>query len=204
VTEQGTEEWHEERLGKVTASRITDMLTKAPSGNWGSGRKNYAAELVIERLTGARIPAGFSSRSIELGKENEAEARRVYSLMSDNSVEQVGFINHPKIEMSGCSPDGLVGEDGCTEFKCPNTATHIEYLLGKKIDKIYLMQMQWQMSCTRRKWNDFNSYDPRMPGGLRLKTIRVPRDDYAIVALEKQVREFLSEVEKIVDRLRKL
>jgi len=116
-------------------------------------------------------------------------------------VQEVGFIDHPEINMSGASPDGLVGDDGMLEIKCPNTATHIETLLNDTIDTKYQYQMLWQMRCTGRKWCDFVSFDPRMPEELQLKVIRVEFDQGTIDQIESEVKGFLSEVDKKVHKL---
>ncbi len=110
-------------------------------------------------------------------------------------------MHHPSISDSGASPDGLVGTDGLVEIKCPNSATHIETLLGKSIPSKYLCQMQWQMACTGRQWCDFVSFDPRMPVNMRLFVHRVERDDKAIEAIEKAVIEFLDEMAKKLAQL---
>jgi hypothetical protein len=116
-------------------------------------------------------------------------------------VEEVGFIDHPAITGSGASPDGLVNE-GCVEFKCPNTATHLEYLLAGKPPERYVTQMQWQMACAGRPWGDFVSYDPRLPEHLQLLIVRVPRDDKRIAELEDEVRKFLAEVDEKITKLK--
>lgn len=201
-TEQRTEAWFSERLGKATASRIADIVAKTKTG-WGASRGNYASQLIIERLTGTRAES-YSNAAMQWGTETEPQARAAYEFQTGLAVKEVGFIHHPSIEMSGASPDGLVGEDGLVEIKCPNSATHIETLLGAGIDKKYLLQMQWQMACTGRKWCDFVSFDPRMPVELQIKIERVNRDEILIADTEKEVSLFLSEVEGKLDRLRSL
>lgn len=199
---QGTEEWKLERCGKVTASRIADLTAKTKTG-WGASRANYMAQLVAERLTG--VPAdSFVSAAMQHGTETEPQARAAYSFLTDNLVEEVGFIHHPTILMAGASPDGFVGENGLIEIKCPNTATHIDTLLGAEIDGKYVKQMQWQMACTGRDWCDFVSFDPRLPVDLQIKVQRVERDQELIDSLEKDVTDFLAEVEDKVTRLKQL
>lgn len=196
---QGTDAWRAQRLGKVTASRIADLTAKTKSG-WSASRANYAAQLVAERLTG--VPTdGFKSAAMAWGTEYESEARDFYSFVHGVHVAEVGFVAHPSISMAGASPDGLVEDAGLVEFKAPLTATHIETLLGAKIDQRYLKQVQWQMACTGRLWVDWVSYDPRMPDEMRLHVRRVVRDQVMIAELESQVRDFLAEVAGTVDRL---
>ena len=196
---QQSEEWFAARLGKVTASRVADVIARTKSGPSAS-RANYMAELVAERLTGTRAE-GFTSPAMQWGTEQEPEARLAYEFRHDVTVEQVGFIAHPSIEMSGASPDGLVAADGLVEIKCPNTATHIETLLTGTIPAKYETQMLWQMACTGRAWCDFASFDPRLPEEMRLFVKRFARDDARIAEMEEQVREFLFELDTTVRRL---
>lgn len=191
--EQGSDAWIAARLGKVTASRVADVIAKTRNG-WGASRANYMAELVAERLTGTRAEQ-YTNAAMQWGTEKEPEARTTYSFCADTDVVQVGFVDHPKIPMTGTSPDGLVGIDGLVEFKCPNTATHIDTLLGDPIDAKYISQMQWQMACTERQWCDWVSYDPRLPTSMRLFVRRVERDNTMIAELEKLIVEFLAETE---------
>jgi putative phage-type endonuclease len=198
---QGTTEWHEARCGRVTASRIADVTARTKTG-WGASRKNYAAELIAERLTG--IPAqGFTNAAMQWGIDTEPQARAAYEFFRDEAVQEVGLVTHPTIPMSSASPDGLVGEDGMIEIKCPNTATHIDTLLAKSIAGKYVKQMQWQMACAGRQWVDFVSFDPRMPEHLRLFVERVERDDEQISEIEKAVREFLAEIDETIAALRR-
>ena len=199
---QGSEEWHTARLGRVTASRVADVIARTKSGPSAS-RANYMAELVAERLTGARGET-FTNAAMQWGTDNEAEARMAYEFRTDATVEQVGFILHPTIDMAGASPDGLVLTDGLVEIKCPNTATHIETLLTGSIPGKYETQMLWQMACTGRAWCDFASFDPRLPEEMRLFVKRFDRDDKRISEMEEQVREFLFELDATVKRLGKL
>ena len=197
--EQGSPEWLAARVGKVTASRVADVVAKTKSG-WGASRANYQAELIAERLTGAPGET-YSSAAMKWGTETEPLARDAYEFYADVSVVRVGLIDHPSIAMSAASPDGLVGDDGLVEIKCPNTATHIDTLLGQAVPAKYVAQMHWQMACTGRKWCDFVSFDPRMPEHLRLFVRRVPRDDALVAQLEADVSEFLRETAEKILRL---
>jgi putative phage-type endonuclease len=197
---QGSDEWFHARLGKVTASRIADVIARTKTG-WGAGRKNYAAELVAERLTGTPAEK-FTNAAMTWGTETEPMARAAYEFYRDAEVSAVGFVPHPAIDMSGASPDGLIGADGLVEIKCPNTATHINTLLEKgAIPDKYVVQVQWQMACTDRQWCDWASFDPRLPEDLRLYVQRVQRDDARIAELEAAVVEFLAEVDAIIRAL---
>jgi len=197
--EQGSQEWLEIRLGKVTASRVADVIAKTKSGP-AATRANYMAELICERLTGACQPF-FQNDAMRWGTATEPEARLAYSFRHDADVTQVAFVAHPSIQMAGASPDGLVFDDGLVEIKCPNTATHLDTLASEKPAGKYVTQMQWQMACTGRQWCDFVSYDPRLPEHLRLFVTRIPRDDTAIAEMEAEVRAFLSELDARLDDL---
>lgn len=197
---QRTDAWIQQRLGKVTASRIADVCARTKTG-WGASRKNYMAELVAERLTGARVE-GFTNAAMQWGTDQEPEARIAYEFYRDAAVVETGFVPHPSIAETGASPDGLIGDDGLVEIKCPSIATHLETLDGAQIPQKYFFQMQWQMACTGRQWCDFASYDPRLPESMRLYVERVAREDTVIAALEKDVIDFLKELRETVRRLR--
>jgi len=197
--EQQTPEWQAARLGKASASRIADIIARTKSG-YSTSRANYAAELVCERLTGVAAES-YVSAAMQWGLEKEPEAQRLYAFERDVHVERVGFVDHPRIAMAGASPDGLVGEDGLIEVKCPLTATHIETLLGRSVPSRYACQMMWQLAVTGRQWCDFVSYDPRLPLNLRLFIRRVYRDDAIIAALEAEVAAFLAEIDTTLAKL---
>ena len=200
MSEQRTPEWFAERLGKITASRIADVVGKTRSGSYGAARKNYMAELLCQRLTGQQEEK-FTSAAMQHGTDTEPAARAMYMLETGTDVTETGFIPHPVIAMSGASPDGLAGEDGLIEIKCPNTATHLEFLQSRKPKHEYLLQMQWQMACTGRQWCDFVSYDDRLPEKLAYRCIRIPRDDKLIAELEEEAVKFLTELDKTVHQL---
>ena len=202
MIEQGSIEWHQQRLGKVTASRIADLMATTKTGPSAS-RANYAAELVVARLTGV-IPESYSNDAMKWGTEQEPFARATYEVLRGVMVEEAGFIDHPTVVMSGASPDGLVGDRGMLEIKCPQTNTAIEFLLSGKISQKYLYQMQWQMECCKREWCDFVSFDPRLPKHLRVKIIRVLRDDTLILKLTDEINKFNFEVDEVVAKLNAL
>lgn len=195
--QQGSDEWHAARAGKVTASRVADIVRKAKSGGISASRQTYLGELVAERLSGV-VSDGFKSKAMEWGNETEAKAVTFYSFMQNVDPVRVGLVIHPSIEMAAASPDRLVGDDGLLEIKCPNTSTHIAMLRGAEIDPDYHKQMQWQMACTGRAWCDFVSFDPRLPPHLQMDRRRVPRDGLLIVQLETEVRKFLAEVDATI------
>ena len=190
--EQGTPEWRLARLGRLTASRIGEATARIKNG-WGASRANLMGELIAERLTG--MPAdGYVSAAMKWGTETEPLARAAYIFYSDRDVVEIGHVLHPTIAEAGASPDGLVGEYGLLEIKCPSTATHIETLLGAPIDLVYHKQMQFQMACTGRAWCDFVSFDPRLPTEMQLFAQRILRDDKMIWQLEQDAVAFLKEL----------
>lgn len=197
--EQRSEDWCKARLGKVTASRVADVMARTKTG-YSASRANYMAELICERLTGQPAER-FSSAAMQWGTDNEPHAKASYSFMRDASVEDVGFVLHPAIADFGASPDGLIGADGLIEIKCPNTATHLETLLSDSIDGKYITQMQVQMACTGRQWCDFVSFDPRLPVDMQLFVKRVERDAARIAEIETEVTAFLGEIAKKLDAL---
>lgn len=203
MSEQGSALWQMERVGKVTASRISDVMATGKGGAPSVTRQNYMAELISERLAGFPYET-YSNAAMAWGTETEPDARAHYEFVNDVTVEEVGLINHPLIENAAASPDGLVGLDGLVEIKCPNTATHIKFLQTQELDRRYVFQMQWQMSCAERAWCDFVSFDPRLPTNLSYRSKRVMRDSEVISLLEDNVREFLSETDQTVINLTSL
>jgi putative phage-type endonuclease len=202
LMQQGTDAWHQVRCGRVTASRVADIIAKTKTG-YSASRENYLAQLVCERMTG-KPTESFTNAAMLHGTETEPFARAAYEAVKDVLVEEVGFIVHPSIEGAGASPDGLVGLFGLVEIKCPNTATHIQTLLDQKVPEKYNTQMQWQMACTGRQWCDFVSFDPRMVDGLQLFIKKVEYDPIYVSQLEKDVIFFLMDVEEKINKLNKL
>ena len=199
LIEQKSDAWFDARLGRVTASRVADVIAKTKTG-FSTSRSNYMAQLVCERLTKTRTES-FTNAAMEHGVTQEPFARAAYEATQGVMVEEVGFVPHPSIEWAGASPDGLVGDDGCVEIKCPNTATMIETLLSQKVPGKYITQMQFQMACTGRKWCDYVSFDPRMPAKAQMFVKRVDRDDEYITEIEAEIVKFLAEVESQVQKL---
>lgn len=201
--EQRSDEWLSARLGRVTASRIADVVAKLKNGKPGASRDTYMGQLIAEALSG-EPQSSFSSQAMQWGTETEPMARSAYEFASGFSVEEAGFIEHPVIAASGASPDGLVSDSGLVEIKCPNTSTHIDTLIGASIPAKYTDQMQWQMSCTGREWCDFVSFDPRMPQEMNLFVKRIERDNGRIEFLENEVVEFISEMTGKIIKLKEI
>jgi putative phage-type endonuclease len=201
--EQRSEEWFAARCGKVTASRVADIMARTKTGPSAS-RENYLAQLVCERMTGKPFAESYSNAAMAWGTEQEPFARAAYESAKDVLVEEVGFVPHPSFSAAGASPDGLVGEFGLVEIKCPNTATHIQTLLEQKVPEKYNTQMQWQMACTQRHWCDYVSFDPRMAEGLQLFIKRVEFDPVYVGKLDKEIINFLLDLEDKITQLNKL
>lgn len=202
LIEQGTDAWKMLRCGKVTASRVADIIAKTKSG-YSASRDNYMAQLICERLTGT-VAESFTNAAMQHGTETEPYARLAYEVNQNVLVDQVAFVPHPTIEMAGASPDGLVNTDGLLEIKAPQTATHIETLLTQSVPTKYFTQMQFQMACTGREWCDFVSFDNRLPEELQLFVKRVPRDETYIKLMEAEIVQFLAELDDKINKLMKV
>jgi len=198
--EQGTPEWLALRAGKITGSKVADMMAEGA----GITRDKYRVQLAIERMTGTPVQSGYKSAAMQKGNDDEPLARDYYSFLNDVDVEQIGFVLHPRLHNAGASPDGLIGNDGLIEIKCPNINTHIGYLLSKKIPGNYQHQINWQLACTGRQWCDFMSYRHDLPVHLRALIIRVQRDEKKIAELEQQAALFDSEVAELINQLEHL
>lgn len=199
---QRSPEWLAARVGSLGASQVHEALARTKTG-WGASRANLRSRLVIERLTGKPLET-FQSAAMLAGIEREPEARAAYAFERDVDVEEVGLIRHPSIERTHASPDGLVGDDGMVEIKCPQPAAHLEILINKIVPASYMLQCYWQMACSGRAWNDFVSYQPDFPEHLRLFTLRIPRDAERIAQMERDVRAFLAEVDESVAALERV
>lgn len=197
--EQKSPEWFAARLGKVTASRVADVIAKTKTG-YSTSRDNYMAQLVCERMTGTQGES-YNNAAMQWGTDQEPLARAAYEAAQNVLVDEIGFVIHPRISEAGASPDGLVGMFGLIEIKCPNTATHIDTILSDKVPGKYVTQMQWQMACTERDWCDFVSFDPRMPEGLQLFIQRVEFDLEYVRQLETEIKAFLIELETKIVKL---
>ncbi len=203
--EQGTEAWFADRLGKVTASRLADVLAKTKTG-YSASRNNYMTQLVLETITQSRAES-YTNLAMAWGTEQEPFARAAYEAKTGQMVEEVGFLPHPTISLAGASPDGLVGDDGMVEIKCPSTSTALECWLtqsqgGNAVDSKYFAQMQWQMRCADRSWCDYVVFDPRMPAKAQLFVTRVERDEEWLKNAEEEVTKFLVEMQAKVETLK--
>jgi putative phage-type endonuclease len=195
--QQGTDEWLQARAGKITASRIKDMM----AGGKGVTRDKLKAQLAVERLTGLPVRGSVRSAAMQHGTDCEAEAKADYGFLRGLEVIDAGFVDHPSVSSAGASPDGYVGQDGLIEVKCPETHTHVGYWLDRKVPREYAYQCQWQLACTGRRWVDWVSYDPSLPPRLRLLCIRIERDEGMIALLESEAVKFNFEINELAERL---
>lgn len=199
---QGSPQWLAMRCGIPTASRLRDILPLKRGGE-SQARRDYKAEIVCEILTN-KTAEHFVSPAMQWGLDNEMLAREAYANAMDVEVGQIGFALHDTITKFGASPDGVIGDDGLLEIKCPTTATHLEYIIGGVVPEEYRPQMYGQMACMpERQWNDFVSYDPRMPKKYRLFVRRLTRDEGNIAALEGEVVKFNAEIALMLEELAK-
>jgi len=189
---QNTPEWRAARAGKVTASRLPDLLAKIKAGPSAS-RANYLTELTIEHLTGEPLEEKYSKAMWE-GREREPMAREAFELNTGIFVSETGFWDHPEINLCGASPDGLIEDNSGLEAKCPELKAHLEMLVSDTIPTPYMQQIQWNMACTERSSWWFCSFHPAMPGRMRIFTKLVERDDAMIAAISEEVRTFVGEL----------
>lgn len=201
--EQRSAEWFAARLGCVTASRVKDVMASGRGGAPSATRKNYMMELLCERLTGQSGGADLSrNAAVQRGVELEPFACMAYEADKGLMVVETGLVMHPTIAGFGASPDGLVGDDGVLEIKCPNTATHIATMQSERHDPQYEWQMLAQMACTGRAWADFVSYDDRLPEPLQYVCHRFERDFKRIREMESEIKAFLEELGELEKEMR--
>lgn len=196
---QGSPEWFAFRLGKVSASRVADVMAKTKTG-YAASRKNYMMELLCQRLTNKR-EEGYTNAAMQRGTDLEPVARSWYEIQKGVMVEEVGCFEHPTIPNFVASPDGRIGKGGL-EIKCPNTAQHIDLISSESIDGRYQWQMLAQQACAGFEWHDFVSFDDRMPEALQGYCLHFPRDNARIEEMEAEVKKFLTELDELENRMR--
>lgn len=198
---QGSPEWKAARAGRVTASKIKDIMAKGRGNNESAARRNYRNQLVVETLTGQPADDVYVNAAMQWGKDQEPFARAAYEVETGLLVDQVGLVLHPTMDRCAASPDGLIGLDGCQEIKCPSTSIHLEWMLAGVAPEEHHYQMLWVMDCCERDWCDFMSFDPRLPGHLQRFIVRFPRDQKRVEVIQAEVEVFLQEVDEMVERL---
>jgi YqaJ-like viral recombinase domain len=179
---------------------MCDLMATLKRGGEAASRRDYRAELIAERLTG-KTEDRYLSKEMQFGIEQEPFARTAYEIRTENIVDPVGFIFHPRLDFSGASPDGLIGQDGGLELKCPKTTTHLAYMVAGTVPEEHQHQMLWNMACAEREWWDFASFDPRLPEKLRLFIVRMPRDEARIGEIEREVLILNSEIQSVCVQL---
>lgn len=201
---QRSPEWFKLRLGRVTGSSAADMLASIKSGGEAAGRRNLRVRLVLERLTGRSQEKSFQSQAMQDGIEREPEACLRYEVLTGRLLAASGFIQHENL-MAGCSLDGYIAGDdsidGIIEIKSPLAATHLEYVKSGTVPGEYYKQIIHGMFITGAQWADFVSFHPEFPEALRLKLVRIARDEIAIEDYGKKLRAFLAEVDRELEAL---
>lgn len=202
---QRDDNWFQDRLGRPTASRFKDIMTEPrakadkEAGKLSDTAYSYMLELLAERITGES--KSFSSEATEWGTNNEPYAIQAYQELTGNSVLECGFVKHRTIN-TGASPDGVIGLDGTIEVKCPfNSVNHLRNKISGKVPKEYIWQVQGQMWICGTDWNDFVSFDPRMPVNAGISIVRVNREDEMIKKLEAKIIAFNELLESKYNKL---
>jgi len=198
--EQGSPQWLKAREGKITASRMADVLNFLKRGGESQKRADYRVELIAERLTGLAADY-YVSPEMKWGTEQEPFARSAYEIATGNFLDQVGFVLHPTLDYAGASPDGLYGKHGGAEFKAPKSTTHLEYMMAGAVPEAYIPQMNMEMLCCECDWIDFVSFDPRMPEDLQLFIVRHHRDEAKLKEMEAEIVRFEGEINEQIARL---
>lgn len=196
---QQSDRWLKNRLGRITGSRICDVMNYLKKGGESAARRNYRMELIAERLTN-RAADHYTSPEMIRGSEMESEARSRYELAAKVMIEPVGFVLHPKYDFTGASPDGLIGDDGIYEAKCPKSETLLAWLDSETVPEEYIYQVQWELACTEREWCDFHAHDDRLPAEVANLVIRAYRDEGMIQAIENEVVKMNEEIEEFIAR----
>ena len=200
---QGSDSWYKARMGKVTASKLSDLMRKTKYGE-STYKTRLRMELAIERITGKSASPNFMNQAMHDGVEREPDARKLFEAIAGKEVAECGSFDHPDVVNTSASPDGLLrGENAVLELKCPTHVTHAKNLLSDKMPKNYEYQVQWQIACTESDYAYFASYHPDFPPELRLKWVKVEKDNDMILALENAVREFDTEVEDLITKIKK-
>lgn len=200
--EQGSDAWLIARRGHVTASGIAAILSKGKGDAISATRRKYMVQLAVERMTG-RTVSTYTNAAMQWGIDQEPFAAIAYEVANETFATRTGFWLHPTIPWLGVSPDRLVGDGGLVEIKCPETTTHIDYLLNDRVPPEYVAQIQCQLWVTNRAWCDFVSFDPRMPEHSQLFIVRMQRDDEFIANMESTTIAFLDDVQTLITTIEK-
>ena len=198
---QGSPEWFAARCGKISASRLGDIMRKT---KWGEStyKAKVRLELAIERITGKSVSSVVMNQAMRDGVDREPDARTLFEAVTGKEVALCGSFDHPTIVNTSASPDGLLrGENAVLEIKCPTHATHAKNLMSETMPKNYIYQVMWQIACTESDYAYFASYHPDYPPELRLKWVKVEKDDSVIKSLEEEVRAFDISIEDLIIKI---
>ena len=200
---QGSPEWFSARLGKITASRLGDLMKVTRYGE-STYKTRLRMELAIERITGKPASSVVMNQAMRDGVEREPDARALFEAVTGKEVALCGSFDHPEVVNTAASPDGLLrGEDAILEIKCPTHVTHAKNLMAEAMPSNYVYQVQWQIACTESTHGYFASYHPDFPKELRLKWVKVERDDEVIAKITEAVKKMDSEVESLINDIKK-
>lgn len=198
--EQGSGAWLNMRVGRLTASRMADAMAMRKDGKPSESRNKLLVELLAERLTGDATPR-FVSAPMLWGIENEPHAKAAYEAASGNLLDKCGFTLHPEIEHFGASPDAHIGDDAVFEAKCPNSTTHVSWLIERQMPVQHKPQVLAQLACTGRSVAVFVSFDPRMPPNKQLMIVDWIPTREEIEHVEECARNFLADLDKMFRQL---
>jgi len=202
--DQGTLAWLTLRKGKITSSRVSDIMSTGRGGQPSKTRLSYMYELIANTLSLDPIE-GPTTYAMQIGREREDDARSYYQLLSSGNVQRVGYVEHGDINCFGCSPDGLIGDDGGLEIKCPLPHTAVRYLDGMDIPKSYYYQIQSSLLITQREWWDFVVYCPEFKHSGPDATLS-RRRIYPDIAMQNdilvEVKEFCKEMQEKINHIK--
>ena len=201
--EQKSPEWYAARAGRLTGTGANLMLAKTKSGDVSAGRRNLRAKLVLEIVTGRTQEDDFLSRDMQRGIDLEPDAFGEFEALTGVILQRSGFLTMG--EDFGCSLDAHIGDfEELVSIKCPNDATHLEYLFGKTIPKAYIDQCRHELWITGAKRHHFMSYNPNFPEKLRVFYVTMERAEFDIASYEVEAFKFMAEVRAEADKLLRL
>ena len=199
---QGSPEWFSARLGKLTASRLGDLMKVTKYGE-STYKTRLRMELAIERITGKPASSVVMNQAMRDGVEREPDARKLFEAVTGKEVALCGSFDHPEIVNTAASPDGILREeDAILEIKCPTPVTHGKNLMAETMPINYVYQVQWQIACTESTHGYFASYHPDFPKELRLKIVKVERDDEVISKIAEAVKKMDIEIESLINDIK--
>ena len=199
---QGSPEWFSARLGKLTASRLGDLMKVTRYGE-STYKTRLRMELAIERITGKPASSVVMNQAMRDGVEREPDARKLFEAVTGKEVALCGSFDHPEIVNTAASPDGILREeDAILEIKCPTPVTHGKNLMAETMPINYVYQVQWQIACTESTHGYFASYHPDFPKELRLKIVKVERDDEVISKIAEAVKKMDIEIESLINDIK--